>query len=169
MKTVWKPRTPEWIKANPKQGTMYKVLVDNEGNELNPEPPKPIEIITPLIKEQQTKPKDLSQAGVYLIICGIENHAYIGLSSNIDVRLRNHKMNIIDNKTKVKTIAYGIMREHYIKHGIEAFEFIKYKHMPNASYNELGRMEMQTLLEYHRMGYKLYNQQISMHILEFIT
>lgn len=185
MKTVWKPRTPEWIKANPKQGTMYKVYVDDNGNELGevvknvkpPELPKEPETIDGIPKHllipkwsNRVCEKKLAKykgnpniRGVYVIICEVEKHAYIGQSFNVPTRLRNHKMCIVNGSTQQ---SYKKMQEHYKKHKIEAFQFIDYEYIENGTEDQLLRREAELMAEFAKMGYKLYNSAYSKELID---
>ncbi len=215
---VWKSRTPEWIKANPKQGTMYKEYTDENGN-ITEDPmvkhvkmeqmipnvsKKPIKAEKPKRpptaraierkkeaeekshqnwiarslrnKEESEKRREINQekkairrenkpiitkhAGVYLIICGIEKHAYVGQSVNMDVRLRSHKM-AISSKNNVAEPSHGKMKAHYVEHGTDAFEFIKYIPLINPTQEDLLNKEAEIMTEFIKKGYTLYNRSIT--------
>ncbi len=191
MKTAWKQRTLEWIKANPKQGTMYKVYLDEQGNELSEIVKKQAPVIIPLTKEQELKAKHAPHVpdhlfkpneyghintskikkyegspkirGVYVIICEAEKHAYIGQSFNVPTRLRNHKMCIVNGSTQQ---SYKKMQEHYKRHKIEAFQFIDYEYIDNATEGQLLKREAELMTEFAKMGYKLYNRAFSKELID---
>lgn len=154
----WERRLPEWIKNNPGKGTMYKVYLDGSGEvpkqELEKQPIK----ITPKIKVG-------NPIGIYVIICEIEKYAYVGQSTNIESRLRSHKMAIVNN-TSFLSSSYDLMRQHYKKHGIDAFEFRRHLYLPTKDKNLLNEKEFETMGEFARMGYRLYNKAISVQALQ---
>lgn len=49
------------------------------------------------------------------------------------------------------------MREHYNRHGINAFEFIKHKSVLDV--NVLTEIENEAMFEFIKKGYSLYNTQ----------
>lgn len=118
---------------------------------------KPIQILP------KTREKNLDTAGIYVIICEIEKHVYVGQSINVDVRLRNHKM-AIQSATNTLGRNYVKIQEHYKKHGIEAFQFVNYISCPFANTKELLYKESETISAYSKMGYNLYNTSVNITI-----
>ncbi len=182
-KYIWKHRSKEWIKENPKQGTMYKVYFDEDGKEI-PEITKEVVKVKDIDKgtnieyigftprtnhEPKIKPrlshKEKKEAnnpkntrGVYVIICEAEKCVYVGQSFNIPNRLRNHKMCIVN---KSKQYSYKNMHEHFNKHTISGFQFIDYEYIDNATEEQLLKREGELMAEFAGMGYKLYNNALS--------
>lgn len=183
IKTEWRKRDAEWIKANPKKPTMYKVNsetgeeieVDVKKTVFRPATKKPLpKEVTRFGFKSATdyaaatnvggpRLKDGS-SGIYAIICEIEKHAYVGQSISMDNRLRNHKMNILN---PVKSDAsYKVMRKHFEEHGIEAFQFIKVKELPLADQSILLDEEGKEMARFMRDGYALYNRDLPREIID---
>lgn len=164
-KTVWVKRTPEWIKANPGMGTMYKVYEDGTPV-VNTDPVDPVVgekfrlntiYNTPIVKEK-VKGKE---PGLYLILCEIEKCVYVGKSDNVGSRLRAHKMVIFDSKhPHTCASTYLPIREHISTHGPNCLVFKKHVDIPDCYDEDLIRAERELMAEMIRKGYKLYNKQV---------
>lgn len=153
-KMVWAKRSEEWIKLNPGQPTMYKTEL-TEGEE----PPSNLRQEIRNAYKQQLKNKKENDAGIYVIVCEVTKHAYVGQSINMGTRMRSHKMCIINaDEPKIKT--YIKMREHYKAHGINVFEFKRHINIELSNSNTLIDLEIQTMKDYIGMGYTLYNSTI---------
>lgn len=157
---IWLKRTKQWIKENPGKGTMYKAL-------------RPEIIIKPDITASDYRKKKYAEktnteydpqkgrdAGIYVICCEKTKHAYVGQSMNMDVRMRNHKMNIC-GKLQCSAQAYDKMRKHFQEFGIESFSFTKHIIIPSANTNILCDIEAKTMYEFIERGYILYNKNIN--------
>jgi hypothetical protein len=148
---VWVKRTDEWIEANPNKGTMYKV---------KKEVGIPTNGLMFVEKKKYIKPKYReSDSGVYVIICEKSKSAYVGQSISMDNRMRNHKMNIINDRMYCIN-SYREMKRDYALYGMNSFEFIKYKFITDQ--DEMLREEEFTMHEFLEKGYKLYNTLITM-------
>ncbi len=98
-----------------------------------------------------------TDVGVYVIICEPEKYVYVGESNNVGVRLRSHKMSIIKQNTQ--NGAYMLMNSHYIKHGIDGFEFKKYLSC-DLDRHLMWEKENETIATFIENGYKLYNSGV---------
>lgn len=168
-KTKWMKRDPEWIKANPGKGTMYKV--DDDGKEIVSSVSNQIEVVVPKASVKSNiiyhKPVNKgptingSEPGVYVIVCEIEKTAYVGKSDNVSTRLRSHKMMVFSDKSAGKcSSTYALMREHVEAHGPNCLVFKKHADV-NTRYNEdLLKAESELMAYMIQEGYKLYNKLI---------
>lgn len=153
-KEIWVRRSPEWIKENPKGGTMYKVKVG--GDEPTPN------TASNYVKRTYNKLKNKTDKGIYAIICEPSKHVYVGQSIRVNTRIRSHRYKLINQHTNcVKT--YKKMREDFLIHGLDGFQFIKCKDMPDALTEDLINSERETMFEFLEKGYKLYNYQIEVY------
>jgi len=153
----WVQRDKEWIKNNPNKGTMHKVLVEEV-------------IIIPSLGRQYRSQVIVGEnlglkyskkldAGIYVIVCEAEKHVYVGQSTNVPSRMRNHKMNISkDNPASDKI--YDKMRKHKKIHGIDAFQFSMYESLPGADNSLLLNRENTAMKEWFKKGYLLYNNSV---------
>jgi hypothetical protein len=157
----WVPRPKDWIKDNPGKGTMYKhYLKDGE---------PPVESCALIKKEYKKleleyckKERDLSDSGIYVIICEPSKRAYVGQSMSMSVRMRNHKMiisgsNIRNNETNT----YKDMISDFNLYGISAFSFIKHKSLPGLDAADLMNHESNAMGEFIELGYRLYNLNVN--------
>ncbi len=156
-KIIWLKRSPEWIKNNPGQPTMYKGVLnlddDYKGNVLLKKEKKK------KLDEIKNTNSDFPDAGVYIIVNNETKSVYVGQSINMSNRLRSHKHYILE-KAVNKNQVYDKMIEDKIKHGIESFEFIKYILMPNKNGMELVEVENDVMHEFMAKGYSLYNRSV---------
>lgn len=178
MKYIWKHRSKEWVNDNPKKGTMYKVYLDEQGREL-PDPEEsvyktengvPKKLLKPnrhgYVNERRIekyKKSDPKKRGVYVIICEVEKHAYVGQSFNVLTRLRSHKLFI---RNKPEQSVYKKMHEHFNKHGMEAFQFVDYEYIEHATEQQLLNKEAKVMAEFAKNGYKLYNMALSKQVID---
>ncbi len=140
------------IKKKPQTKTIRKI-----------EHVKPVRI-DKIIETKPKKEKELKEtAGIYVIICEIERHAYVGQSIDVENRLRSHKSAIKGNNKSVGK-NYIKLCDHYKKHGIDAFQFINYIPLPFASLNELLSKEDEIMTEFSKSGYSLYNTSVNVTI-----
>ena len=158
---TWEKRSEEWIKENPGKGTMYKKYIDG----IEPEE-KPVRA---KIIPGMTLGKINNERGIYVIVCEIEKHVYVGQSINMDTRLRQHKMSIVSKgKDQQQAETYDKIRKHYFKHGIEAFEFKKHLYV-GPEKEQLSIMENRVMNDFSQKGYTLYNMVISIGALRNIV
>jgi len=158
---IWKHRDKQWIKENPGQPTMYKEFLTKDEIILNVK-----EIIKAKNSKQYAEPvygnntkydnRDKSGAGIYIILCEASKSLYVGQSLSMNTRMRNHKMNLLSSKPPLSA-AYNKMRLDVFNHKMESFQFITYKPMPNAKYDELLRAEKEVMIYFMKEGYTLYN------------
>lgn len=175
LKYKWVRHTTEWIKENPGKPTMYKHYEDGTiemGSSKREKVPQKNRLpltflhITEEEYNRYDKPKavktvDRSNAGIYLIICHPVLHVYVGQSRNVEVRLRNHKMMLSKQQDRVSSATYDTMWQHSDEYGLSEFEFKCYRKMPGATRDELLKAEAETMWEFLRAGYKLYNSQLN--------
>ena len=136
-KFKWAHRTPEWIKENPGKPTMYKVSLEE-------------------IKPLQSPEYKFGDTGVYVIICEKAKRVYVGQSTSMGTRMRNHKMNITNYRTNSQNV-YLKMREDFIFYGEDSFQFNRHIHLGGATCDELLLQETFTMYEFLDKGYELYN------------
>ena len=139
----WVKRPDEWIKENPNKPTMYKIQVEEFES-----------------KKRRTftkRGKKLSKkgSGIYAIVCEKTKSAYIGQSKNISVRLRNHKMNLKNQKNNGES--YKRMYEDVNRFGLDSFDF-RCIEMTDVN---LLRKETEAMNLFMNSGYKLYNAQVN--------
>jgi predicted GIY-YIG superfamily endonuclease len=153
----WVQRDKEWINNNPNKGTMYKVLVEDV-------------IVTSSLGKQSRcrviegenlglKYSKKLDAGIYIIVCEVEKHVYVGQSTNVPSRIRNHKMNISKDNPASDKIYYK-MRKHKMIHSINAFQFSMYESLPGADNALLLQREITAMKEWFKKGYLLYNNSV---------
>lgn len=154
-KIIWVPRTAEWIRNNPGKGTMYKI-------DSSEQPPITASASIKKIYQKNNTPiiTKGEDAGIYAVICNATKSAYIGQSTNMDSRMRNHKMMIIG--TQEKCSVYIRMKKDYQQFGIESFDFIKCYKLPFYTNENLWVKEQETMWEYIEKGYTLYNIAVSL-------
>lgn len=161
-KFVWKSKGDQWRKENPSQTYMYKCY-EGEAEFIQPKK-KQIKYVSPLKERSSFKaftPKVPSvEAGIYVIVCEKEKHAYVGQSLNMAIRLRSHKLALTTRKNN-SNVTYVKMKEHCGTHGIEAFEFKLYKPLPLASLKTLLENERKVMAEMVKSGYNLYNISVN--------
>ena len=154
IKEVWLNRSKEWIEQNPNQGTMYKATLDFSNTK---------EDTSSLVKSARKYIKKKSVkaiAGIYCISCTKTNSAYIGQSTNIQSRIRQHKHNILKKDSTKSLPVYSKIRKDIEKHGIESFEFLTIEIVDNPTCEILIQKEndfMQSLLA---KGTILYNSHV---------
>lgn len=166
-KIVWKHRDKEWIKNNPGKPTMYKDVSGSDQESVNVLTDK--DSAKALVSSGQVVKKRCSfDSGVYVIICENEKCVYVGQSSNVNVRLRSHKMCML-SVSDVNSGVYILMSKHVKDHGIDNFVFKKYISMPHASEPELLKMEVSVMSEFIDMGYDLYNRIIPKDVLDEVV
>lgn len=162
----WVPRSKEWIKENPGKGTMYKEYFEPQKEEGNSEDFFSINTpITPKSVKLYPNPKKTMGSGIYIVICEVEKHVYVGQSRNVENRLRNHKM-VISSNDEHESKAYIKMKAHRKLHGLNAFEFIKYDMIPHATTSMLLDREAEVMAEFARKGYLLYNRSIALQVMD---
>ena len=107
------------------------------------------------IKAKEKEP----DSGVYVIICEKSKSVYVGQSVSMNNRMRNHKMNIINDRPYCIN-SYKEMKRDYLLYGIDSFKFVKYKYITDV--DEMLKEEEFTMYEFMAKGYKLYNSLIPM-------
>lgn len=151
---VWAERSKEWRLENPKKPYLYKRYFGDEPerNELKRD------------NKVNFKPDVKYISGVYVFICETEKSVYVGQSKNIDNRLRNHKMNIV-NDSGIGSKMYTKAKTHYHQHGIDAFVFKPHTFCIPVN-DELLRIESEVMHQYVKDGYTLYNRSVNVSIRE---
>lgn len=158
-KETWIHRDKEWIKQNPGKPTMYKeTLKDSD--------PPPKCATREVKKEYEKRTKRPSvDIGVYIVLCEKAKSVYVGQSQSMGIRMRSHKSCILKMENISRT--YREMRIDCEKYGIDSFQFARYleidaKIMTNEDRREkLLEKEQETMWDFMRKGYKLYNIQIN--------
>lgn len=151
-KIVWEKRDPDWIKANPGKGTMYKIEIPDEA------------VSTIALRPLREKYKNLKEVeklidiGIYIVICEKAKTVYVGQSRSMGNRMRNHKMNITRSNNP-KGI-YVNMQKDYKHFGPDSFDYIRYIKLDRAYANDLTEVETETMWEFIEKGYRLYNRVI---------
>ena len=140
---VWVKRSDEWIKQNPNKPTMYKVLKDEIKINTNKKPKKRVGKITSIT------------SGIYAIVCEKSKSVYVGQSKSLDVRLRNHKMNLRNQTNKCES--YKRMYEDVNKFGLDSFDF----RCIEQTDVDLINKETEAMNMFMNLGYKLYNAQVN--------
>lgn len=159
-KAKWLKRDDEWIKANPGKPTMYKVVVDV----VTIEESERDQTTTQAVKKLLTPKGRFPDAGIYAVVCEIEMYVYIGQSTNMGSRLRNHKMIILGGASSEEE-KYVLIKEHVKIHGADAIQFVKIKVVKEPEgdgflKHELLREEANAMEYYFNKGYRLYNKAI---------
>jgi predicted GIY-YIG superfamily endonuclease len=144
-KKVWMKRSEEWIKQNPGKPTMYKDYPNNANvNSL-------VFDTRRVVKKRYEK----RTSGIYVILCEPAKSVYVGMSENIESRLRSHKFNI---NRKYNKSPYIKICEDIETYGVSSFELKIYEEVNQTS--NLFRKETETMHLFKRDGYNLYNQVI---------
>ncbi len=165
-KLAWVHKDADWKRENPGKPYIIK--------QLKSEAPKPtkqkVKSIAPdkqIIPEETfiehrklKKNKNYAKAGIYAIVCEVEKYAYVGQSINVATRLRNHRMEI--TKQHGNNNAYIKLKAHTAKHGIEALQFKLILEIPNSSLKQLLEEENNTMIQFIKQGYTLYNKTIGL-------
>ena len=182
----WFKRSDDWIKENPKQPTMFKGYINDQGEIIDTTLSKPASkklrtVIDytnhPIITTQEEIPMELQKEsdkfpkeewpdpGVYVILFEPQKFVYVGQSKNMANRMRNHKMNILSNTAEAKDKSYYLMRKHRDEYGIKEFKFQTHLKLPGVTSSELLMNEGKTMLLYLEKGYTLYNRQVTKEII----
>jgi hypothetical protein len=157
---IWKHRDSNWIKDNPGKSTMYKEFLNTSSREDLSVSDNSVNRVSESIISRY------ADAGVYIIMCESEKYVYIGQSINVDVRIRNHKMKIFSDKKQVDTNIYTKIRNHVNQFGEDCLSFVKYIPMPYCGEAELLKKETETMIEFLKNGYVLYNEKFPKEVLE---
>jgi hypothetical protein len=151
IKEVWLNRSKEWIEQNPNQGTMYKATLDFSNTKEDTS--SLVQSTRKYIKKKSVK----AIAGIYCISCTKTNSAYIGQSTNIQSRIRQHKYNLLKNNSTKHPIVYSKMRKDLEKYGIESFEFLTIEIVDDPTYENLVVKENEFMQSILTKGITLYN------------
>jgi len=147
-------RSAEWIKENPNKGTMYKAVIDCD-TELKP-PTNAVKSVREYIKKKGIK----TVAGVYTVYCEKSNSIYIGQSINVSSRLRQHKYQLSKDCNNTKIASYDEMMKDVKLYGLDSFTFSILETVENPNITVLLQKEAETMLEFLKRGYTLYNKHV---------
>ena len=95
-------------------------------------------------------------SGIYKITNIKTGIFYIGCSTQLVIRFRDHKSTLKHNRHP-----NGLLQEAYNKHGLDVFKFEVVKEYPaNTPFNVLEKEEIKLIWESVQKGKKLYNSSI---------
>ena len=106
------------------------------------------------VVDYQKKYNEALPAGIYLITNTINNTHYVGASTQLKIRFRNHKL-----KLKKKTHCNLKLQEDYDRYGLEVFQFkILEEHPVNTPVETLEEREVEEIKRRLTEGQSLYNK-----------
>lgn len=113
-------------------------------------------------RKNTRKRRKMMPAGIYEIVNKKNNVVYVGCSTMIPQRWKEHKRTL-----KKNTHDNRYLQQDYNKHGIESFEFNIIKQFPkDTSFKELEKEETRLILENHNKGVPMYNLSIKISSIE---
>ena len=106
--------------------------------------------------------RDKMSAGVYKMENKKTGVIYIGCSTQLKRRFRDHKNNLKKNKHK-----NGLLQEAYNQYGLDVFEFEVIKeYPPDTPFEVLEKEETRLILENHTKGIPMYNLSIKINSID---
>tara|TARA_Y100000310_G_scaffold323798_1_gene384724 strand:+ start:568 stop:1131 length:564 start_codon:yes stop_codon:yes gene_type:complete len=105
------------------------------------------------VMDYQRQYNDKLPTGIYIIENKINNSIYVGASTRMKIRWREHKINLSNQQH-----GNPILQEDYNTYGLEAFQFKVLKEYPsNTQFEFLEEIEQETIKSFLAEGKKLYN------------